>query len=68
MCDADVGVMTYDWVKGRGHPSPDFNTKHKCRNFDDILRWGLAHQAPTQLGGEVLRTADADAKEMDMPP
>ncbi|KAF8907012.1 hypothetical protein CPB84DRAFT_1769237 [Gymnopilus junonius] len=40
MCSADVGMITYEWVKGFSEPYPDFNTKHQCRNFDKILEWG----------------------------
>jgi len=39
MCNADVGVVTYDWVEDFGGPYPDFNTWHQCRNYDKILEW-----------------------------
>ncbi|KAF8812984.1 hypothetical protein BYT27DRAFT_7181937 [Phlegmacium glaucopus] len=44
MCIADVGVISYDWVSGWEVPFPDFNTYHKCRNFDDILDWITSHR------------------------
>lgn len=39
MCIADAGVITYEWVHGFSDPYPDFNTLHKCRNFEKILTW-----------------------------
>ncbi|KAF9554911.1 hypothetical protein CPC08DRAFT_821399 [Agrocybe pediades] len=41
MCSADVGMLTYEWVKGFSVPYPDFNTQHQCRNFEKILKWGM---------------------------
>ena len=66
MCDADVGIFTYNWVKGRSRPSPNFNTMHKCRNFDNILAWGQAHQAKAPPSGVV--TKPPDTVELDVPP
>lgn len=66
MCDADVGVLTYNWVKNHSGPYPNFNTLHKCRNFDNVLAWGRAHQAPRPRGGNVKKPADA--VEMELPP
>jgi len=39
MCTADVGMITYEWVRDFSEPYPDFNTKHQCRNFEKILAW-----------------------------
>jgi len=44
MCVADVGVISYDWISGWEVPFPDFNTYHKCRNFDAILDWTTSHR------------------------
>lgn len=42
MCSGDMGLMTYNWVKDNPVPYPDFDTKHKCRNFSKLLEWGEA--------------------------
>ncbi|QMW45716.1 hypothetical protein AFCA_009803 [Aspergillus flavus] len=45
MCQADVGIVTYNWV----HPwglYPDFSTEHKCRKFDKIVEWADKHALP----------------------
>lgn len=39
MCIADAGVLTSEWVHGFSDPYPDFNTLHKCRNFEKVLSW-----------------------------
>ncbi|KAF8907013.1 hypothetical protein CPB84DRAFT_1959751 [Gymnopilus junonius] len=44
MCVADVGMISYDWISGWDVPFPDFNTYHKCRNFDAILDWATKHR------------------------
>ncbi|KAI4271112.1 MAG: hypothetical protein L6R38_006932 [Xanthoria sp. 2 TBL-2021] len=45
-CDADVGVITYNWVAVRDLPWPNFNVLHKCRNFDGVVEWSKKHNAP----------------------
>ena len=37
-------LFRYDWVSGWEVPFPDFNTYHKCRNFDAILDWVTTHR------------------------
>ncbi|KAJ6024974.1 hypothetical protein N7540_005771 [Penicillium herquei] len=44
-CHSDVGLMTYGWHPDFPSPYPDFTTSHKCRNFDKIKEWVLAHEA-----------------------
>lgn len=58
-CTVDVGVMGQIWYQpsttspssGRqqqqqkqAQPFVDFNTKHTCRNFEEIRQWAFAHQ------------------------
>ena len=64
MCDGDVGMLTFNWVKNHSRPYPNFNALHKCRNFDDILEWGRTHQAP--IIGPLRKPADA--VELEVPP
>ncbi|KAI4247944.1 MAG: hypothetical protein L6R42_009450, partial [Xanthoria sp. 1 TBL-2021] len=45
-CDADVGVITYNWVAVRDLPWPNFNVLHKCRNFEGVVEWSKKHNAP----------------------
>ncbi|KAJ5772117.1 hypothetical protein N7520_002646 [Penicillium odoratum] len=39
MCTADLGLMTYNFVEFRAEAWPDFNTLHKCRDFDKVHDW-----------------------------
>lgn len=49
MCHADVGLMTSHWVKDYPRPYPNFNTWHKCRNFDDVMAYAYARQVTRPL-------------------
>jgi hypothetical protein len=39
MCSSDVTPVLFYDVDWRGLPIPDFSTRHKCRNFDQVLQW-----------------------------
>lgn len=43
MCNADVGLITFDWVAGFDVPFPNFSTLHKCRNVDEVYEWYNEH-------------------------
>ncbi|KAG1813502.1 uncharacterized protein BJ212DRAFT_1365326, partial [Suillus subaureus] len=49
MCRGDVTMLTYDWVKGLDRPLPDFNTPHRCRNFEKILNWVDEHHHKSKV-------------------
>ncbi|PYI08296.1 hypothetical protein BO78DRAFT_405789 [Aspergillus sclerotiicarbonarius CBS 121057] len=55
MCSVDVGVLGQVWVHPE-HPEPfvDFNTEHKCRNFDQIRDWAQQHQLPETVPSDFL--------------
>lgn len=49
MCTVDVGVLGQVWYQPPDQPLQafvDFNTVHKCRNFDAIRSWAEKHQLP----------------------
>lgn len=48
MCQVDIGVLGQIWVH-QDNPEAfvDFNTMHKCRNFEAIRKWAEEHQMPT---------------------
>ena len=54
MCNADTGIITYEWVDGSHDPHPNFNTMHRCRNFDKLQSWNLGHSSMSH----VMRFAD----------
>ncbi|KAF2206317.1 hypothetical protein CERZMDRAFT_28061, partial [Cercospora zeae-maydis SCOH1-5] len=43
MCYGDATSVTSNWVLTHHSPHPDFNTMHKCRNFDKLLEWAEEH-------------------------
>lgn len=56
MCTVDVGVLGQVWWNPQ-QPSayPDFNTRHKCRNFEGVRKWAEAHQAPLDVPPDYLK-------------
>jgi hypothetical protein len=47
MCTVNIGVLGQVWWdKDEPTAYPDFNTEHKCRNYDSVRKWAEAHQAP----------------------
>jgi hypothetical protein len=45
MCTVDIGVFGAVWYnKTDPKPFVDFNTKHICRNFEDVRNWATEHQ------------------------
>jgi hypothetical protein len=69
MCTVDVAVMGQVWWN-RESPTafPDFNTKHKCRNFEDVRKWAEMHQAPLQVPEDYLVQPTAMADVYDTIP
>ncbi|KAI1444276.1 hypothetical protein F5Y02DRAFT_428051 [Annulohypoxylon stygium] len=45
LCQGDVGIITYNWVKPWGI-YPDFSTEHKCRKLDKIMEWADKNALP----------------------
>lgn len=43
MCHSDVTPVLLKWDSYYDPPraSPDFNSHHRCRNFDKILEWNI---------------------------
>lgn len=39
MCSADVTLITGVWVEGYPRLSADFNTQHKCRDYETLIEW-----------------------------
>lgn len=62
MCNADVKMITWDWVEGHHDPYPNFNTRHQCRDYEKILDWAVEHAVHIDKS-EVTRSKDT----IDMP-
>jgi hypothetical protein len=52
MCNPDVGVLGQVWWQpgNESHPQAfvDFNTKHRCRDYEAVRAWAEAHQLPPE--------------------
>lgn len=52
MCNPDVGVLGQVWWQPDTEPEPipfvDFNTRHRCRDFEAVRAWAEAHQLPPE--------------------
>lgn len=47
MCHVDTGVLGQVWVDPSDVTAfPDFNTRHVCKNYDDVRKWADKLQAP----------------------
>jgi hypothetical protein len=51
-----------DYCRGINQPYPNFNTPHKCRNFEKVLDWGIQNAVKIP-GGHVSRSGS----EIDLP-
>jgi len=50
MCTANVDVYPFVWMETQDQgPFPDFNTRHQCRNFDNIMKWQQENEVPQEL-------------------
>lgn len=62
MCTVDVGVLGQVWYQPPEAPLQafvDFNTIHKCRNFDAIRQWAEDHQLPEVTPADYLEPPQA---------
>ncbi|KAK5996362.1 hypothetical protein PT974_01696 [Cladobotryum mycophilum] len=47
MCNVDTAVLGQVWIDPKKPTAfPDFNTKHFCKNYNDIQEWARKLQAP----------------------
>ncbi|KAL1638841.1 hypothetical protein SLS58_008546 [Diplodia intermedia] len=58
MCTVDTGVLGQVWFKPSDAPLEafvDFNTRHKCRDFDAVRDWAAARQIPAAVPRDFLQ-------------
>lgn len=70
MCTVDIGVLGQVWYQpGGDDPYPkafvDFNTKHVCRNYEDIRKWAEVRQLPEDVPDDYLAPPIPGAKIHD---
>lgn len=65
MCYADTTLLTGVWVKGYPRLSADFNTQHKCRDYEALIDWNQKRADRPESYDHL--TKPKGAKEMDVP-
>ncbi|MCJ1263254.1 hypothetical protein MMC22_003124 [Lobaria immixta] len=45
MCNGDTSVITFKWTDDHKLPRPNYGLPRRCRSYEQILQWGLSHQA-----------------------
>ncbi|PHH93029.1 hypothetical protein CDD83_2139 [Cordyceps sp. RAO-2017] len=43
MCNADLSILTFDWIPNFHRPWPNFRIVHECANWESIEDWAWAH-------------------------
>ncbi|KAJ5698487.1 hypothetical protein N7462_000492 [Penicillium macrosclerotiorum] len=56
MCTVDTGVLGHVWIYPE-NPEPflDLNTRHRCKNFEDVRQWAEENQLPEKPPEDFLQ-------------
>lgn len=69
MCTVDIGVLGSIWFNRTDpQPFPDFNTKHVCRNFDEIREWAEQNQIREDVPEDYMELPGEDVRVWDAIP
>ncbi|EPS41535.1 hypothetical protein H072_4539 [Dactylellina haptotyla CBS 200.50] len=63
MCQANLDVITLNWVNTQVNPFPDFSVNKKCRDFGAIKKW----QDENKLSEELLRKIVRPKEYVELP-
>ncbi|KAL5386142.1 hypothetical protein DPSP01_004226 [Paraphaeosphaeria sporulosa] len=70
VCDADPGLITYNWLENHYNPHPNFNVQHKCRDYNRLLdasaRYGVEMSVLPEEG--IRRTEGEKVVDFVEPP
>lgn len=59
MCNPDVGVLGQVWWQPETAADPipfvDFNTRHRCRDYEAVRAWAEVHQLPPEEAVDMSR-------------
>ncbi|KAJ5589166.1 hypothetical protein N7537_011844 [Penicillium hordei] len=69
MCTVDSGVLGQVWIYPENpEPYVDFNTQHRCKNFDAVRRWAEENQLPQDPPSDFLQApSEGDRIYSQMP-
>ncbi|KAK6536672.1 hypothetical protein TWF281_000893 [Arthrobotrys megalospora] len=63
MCQANLDIITLNWVDTQQNPFPDFSVNKKCRDFGVIKQWQEEHK----LSEELLKKIERPEKYVEIP-
>ena len=66
MCQPDLGVFGQLWVEPIDGPFVNFNTEHKCKNYDAIVQKAMELQVPEDEK-LIVRLQDGDIRLAEIP-
>lgn len=49
MCQPDTGVFGQYWISDIGATFVDFQTEHKCKNFEELRDWVVSNQVSEEF-------------------
>ncbi|KAK6361489.1 hypothetical protein TWF730_005213 [Orbilia blumenaviensis] len=55
MCQANLDIITLNWVNTQQNPFPDFNVNKKCRDFGTVKQWQEEHRISEDLLKKIRR-------------
>ena len=55
MCNADAGVITYEWADGFEHPEENYRLKKKCRDYEALLEYQERNKIDRALADGLTR-------------
>jgi hypothetical protein len=66
MCMPDTGVLGQIWWDKKAPKAfVDFNTEHKCKNYEAIREWAKERQIPETVPGDFLMPPESIGDVMD---
>ena len=65
VCQANVDLHTYNWVKTQRYPYPDFGIKHQCRDHGAVVEW--LKEKGTHVERDVLLSIKKPAGIVELP-
>ena len=55
-----MGIIGLRWVEGYTRPVPDFSTRHRCLDFEQIVTWAQDNAIPHQTAAQLLEPGPDD--------
>lgn len=67
MCHGDMSLLTYNWVRGRDVPYPNFKTVHTCKKWETLTGWNMDRHSAAVIGDGGKEEEKEKEREYRMP-